>query len=358
MPYLMYSLKSYNFDLPEASIAQNPAKKRDESRLLLLKRGTGQISHFYFKDVLDLLKKGDLLVVNNTKVIPARLKGKKETGGKVEVLIIDYTQALRTEDKENYFECDCLVKASKSPKKGARLFFEQGLEAEVVENKGKICKIGFKGYENFNDTLKNIGDIPLPPYIKREKGKALDSDKEQYQTVYARNEGAVAAPTAGLHFTESLMNDLLVKGIEIVDITLHVGYGTFVPVTVEDIRDHQIHSEFFSVSKKAAKKINLAKDEGRRVITVGTTSMRTLEFLADKEGKINPGKGMCDIFIYPGYTFKCVDAMITNFHLPESTLILLVSAFAGRENILKAYETAIKENYRFFSYGDAMLIEE
>lgn len=354
----MYSLKSYNFDLPEESIAQSPAKNRDESRLLLLKKETGLIAHFYFKDVIDLLKKGDLLVLNNTKVIPARLKGKKETGGKVEVLIIDYTQGKRNYDKENYFECDCLVKASKSPKQGARLFFEQGLEALVIENKGKICKIRFKGYKNFNDTLNKIGDIPLPPYIKRDKGKALDSDKEQYQTVYAQEEGAVAAPTAGLHFTESLIKDLLDKGIEIANITLHVGYGTFVPVEVEDIRDHKIHSEFFSVSDKAAQKINQAKDESRRVITVGTTSMRTLEYLSDIDGKIKSGKGMCDIFIYPGYTFKCVDAMITNFHLPESTLIMLVSAFAGRENILKAYETAIKEKYRFFSYGDAMLIEE
>ena len=206
--------------------------------------------------------------------------------------------------------------------------------------------------------MNKIGDIPLPPYIKRDNGKSLESDKDQYQTVYAQEEGAVAAPTAGLHFTEPLIADLLDKGIEIVNITLHVGYGTFVPVKVEDIRDHQIHSEFFSVSKKAAQKINLAKQEGRRVVTVGTTSMRTLEFLADKDGKINPGKGMCDIFIYPGYTFKCVDALITNFHLPESTLIMLVSAFAGRNNILKAYETAINEKYRFFSYGDAMLIEE
>jgi S-adenosylmethionine:tRNA ribosyltransferase-isomerase len=354
----MFSLKNYNFDLPEECIAQRPVKKRDESRLLLLKKETGRISHFYFKDVLDLLKKGDLLVINNTKVIPARLKGKKETGGKVEVLIIDYTQATSLNDKKNHFECDCLVKASKSPKKGARLFFEQGLEAVVIENKGKICTIRFKGYENFNDTLNKIGDIPLPPYIKRDNGKSLESDKDQYQTVYAQEEGAVAAPTAGLHFTEPLIADLLDKGIEIVNITLHVGYGTFVPVKVEDIRDHQIHSEFFSVSKKAAQKINLAKQEGRRVVTVGTTSMRTLEFLADKDGKINPGKGMCDIFIYPGYTFKCVDALITNFHLPESTLIMLVSAFAGRNNILKAYETAINEKYRFFSYGDAMLIEE
>ena len=358
----MYSLKSYNFDLPEERIAQNPKENRDESRLLLLKRGTGHVSHFYFKDVIDLLQKGDLLVVNNTKVIPARLKGKKETGGKVEVLIIDYTQGLVKEaeafEKESYFQCDCLVKASKSPKQGARLFFDHGLEAVVIENKGSVCEIRFKGYKNFLGILNKIGDIPLPPYIKRDHGKALDSDKEQYQTVYAQKEGAVAAPTAGLHFTKPLLKDLSGKGVKIVNITLHVGYGTFVPVRVEDIRDHKIHSEYFVVSEDTAREINRAKDEGRRVVTVGTTSMRTLEYLADKDGKIKAGKGMCDIFIYPGYTFKCVDAMITNFHLPESTLVMLVSAFAGRENILKAYETAVKEKYRFFSYGDAMLIEE
>jgi S-adenosylmethionine:tRNA ribosyltransferase-isomerase len=357
----MYSLKSYNFDLPEERIAQTPTKNRDGSRLLLLKRETGLISHFYFKDVRNLLRKGDLLVVNNTKVIPARLKGKKETGGKVEVLIIDYIQGMVKETrgsyKKPYFQCDCLVKASKSPKQGVRLFFDHGLEAIVIENRGSICEIRFKGYKNFLDILNKIGDIPLPPYIKRNHGKALDSDKDQYQTVYAQTEGAVAAPTAGLHFTESLLKDIVSKGVEITNITLHVGYGTFVPVRVKDIRDHKIHSEYFSVSKDAAEKINRAKDEGRRVITVGTTSMRTLEYLVDKNGKIKPGKGMCDIFIYPGYTFKCVDAMITNFHLPESTLVMLVSAFAGRENILKAYETAVKEKYRFFSYGDAMLIE-
>ncbi len=354
----MYSIKKYNFDLPEERIAQSPSKKRDESRLLQLKKSTGRISHFYFKDVIDLLKKGDLLVVNNTKVIPARLKGKKETGGKVEVLIIDYAQGIRNSEKESCFECDCMVKASRSPKKGVRLFFEQGLEAVIIENKGKVCKVRFDGYKDFNDTLNKIGDIPLPPYIKRDNGKALDSDKGQYQTVYAQKEGAVAAPTAGLHFTDSLIKDLLDKGVEIVNITLHVGYGTFVPVEVEDIRDHKIHSEFFSVSDKAAKKINQAKDEDRRIITVGTTSMRVLEYLADLAGKIKPCKGMCDIFIYPGYKFKCVDAMITNFHLPESTLMMLVSAFAGNENILEAYKTAIKEKYRFFSYGDAMLIED
>jgi S-adenosylmethionine:tRNA ribosyltransferase-isomerase len=358
----MYSLKDYDFHLPPDRIAQSPVDKRDESKLLLLKKQTGIVSHYFFKDIIDLLKAGDLLVINNTKVIPARLKGKKETGGKVEVLIIDFTEGLRTHAENAYFECDCLVKASKSPKKGARLFFEQGsgsmLEAVVIENKGSVCKIRFKGYKDFLETLNQIGDIPLPPYIKRENGKALDSDKDNYQTVYAEEEGAVAAPTAGLHFTDSLMQGLLQKGIEIANITLHVGYGTFVPVKVEDIRDHKIHSEFFSVSRQAADQINKAKADGRRVISVGTTSMRTLEYLSDNNGQVKASKGMCDIFIYPGYKFRCVDAMITNFHLPESTLVMLVSAFAGNENIKEAYNTAIKEKYRFFSYGDAMLIEE
>ncbi len=264
---------------------------------------------------------------------------------------------MKTHEKNSYFECDCLVKASKSPKSGACLYFSGNLKAIVIENKGSVCKLRFNGYDDFLDTLNKIGDIPLPPYIKRDDGKAFDSDKDNYQTVYAQKEGAVAAPTAGLHFTDPLMAKLVDKGVEIAKITLHVGYGTFVPVKVNDIREHKIHSEFFSVSDKAADQINKAKAEGRRVVSVGTTSMRTLEFLADKNGKIKAGKGMCDIFIYPGYNFKCVDGIITNFHLPESTLIMLVSAFAGRKNILKAYETAIKEKYRFFSYGDAMFIE-
>jgi len=353
----MYSLKDYDFDLPLERIAQSPAKKRDESRLLLLKKETGVAAHHLFKDIEGLLKTGDLLVINNTRVIPARLKGKKETGGKVEVLIIDFTQGLKAHADNSYFECDCLVKASKSPKKGTKLFFQQGLEAVIIENRGSVCTIRFNGYKDFLTTLNNIGDIPLPPYIKRDDGRSLNSDKDSYQTVYAEKEGAVAAPTAGLHFTDSLLQKLLEKGIEIANLTLHVGYGTFVPVKVDDIRDHQIHSEFFSVSEQAAGQINRAKSEGRRVVSVGTTSMRTLEYLADENGKIEPCQGMCDIFIYPGYDFKCVDAMITNFHLPESTLIMLVSAFAGRENILRTYATAIKEKYRFFSYGDAMLIE-
>ncbi len=357
----MYQLKSYDFDLPEKLIAQKPVGNRDGSRLLHLKKKTGLISHYKFKNLIDLLKEDDLLVINDTKVIPARLKGKKETGGKVEVLIIDFTKALKSFDKNPYFECDCLVKASRSPKQGTNLFFQHGLEAVVVENRGKICNIRFmnnlKNSETFLDILYKIGDIPLPPYIKRDKGKALESDKEQYQTVYAQKEGAVAAPTAGLHFTDKLMGALLDKGVEIATITLHVGYGTFVPVEVEDIRDHNIHSEFFLVSRETAQKINRAKDDKRRVITVGTTTMRTLEFIADKSGRVNPGQGMCDIFIYPGYDFKCVNGMITNFHLPKSTLMMLVAAFAGSKNIFNAYKTAIKEKYRFFSFGDAMLIE-
>ncbi len=353
----MYALKDYFFDLPLERIAQNPVENRDESRLLLLKKETGVIGHYLFKDMDKLLKKDDLLVINNTKVIPARLRGKKETGGKVEVLIIDFTQGLKTHEKKSYFECDCLVKASKSPKPGTHLFFDHGLEAIVIDNKGSVCEIRFSGYDDFLDTLNKIGDIPLPPYIKRDNGKALGSDKDNYQTVYARENGAVAAPTAGLHFTDNLMNKLLDKGVKFVEITLHVGYGTFVPVKVNDIRDHKIHSEFYFVSDNAAKMINKAKDENRRVIAVGTTSMRTLEYLSDDQGRIKPGHGMCDIFIYPGYDFKCVNGIITNFHLPESTLIMLVSAFAGRRNILKAYKTAINEKYRFFSYGDAMFIE-
>ncbi len=357
----MYSLKNYGFDLPEERIAQNPVKNRDGSRLLLLKKDAGTTAHFYFKDLLDLLDRGDLLVVNNTRVIPARLKGRKSTGGKVEILIIDYIKGIeniiKNSDQGPYLECDCLVKASRSPGPGVKMFFDHGLEASVIDNKGSVCTLRFKGFNNFLKSINQIGDIPLPPYIKRDHGRALEIDRTNYQTVYAEEEGAVAAPTAGLHFTESLLENLVKKGVETVNITLHVGYGTFVPVRVKDIRDHKIHSEYFKVSREASESINRAKNEGRRVIAVGTTSVRTLEYLAAEDGRVTPGSGMCDIFIYPGHTFKCVDAMITNFHLPESTLVMLVSAFAGRKNILRAYEIAIREKYRFFSYGDAMLIE-
>ena len=368
----MYLLSDYNYDLPTERIAQVPASERDASRLLRLDKNTGEVSHHHFRDIENLLYPDDLLVINNTKVIPARLKGKKETGGKVEVLIIDYYQGLKQYEETGFFKCDCLIRASKSPKKGAVLFLgeDDSLSARVEKLKNGIFEVKFFTNGKFSEILKKIGEIPLPPYIKRtpyakktslgtgdDKIKENTGDKENYQTVYAEQEGAVAAPTAGLHFTKPLMKRLEKRGIEFAELTLHVGYGTFVPVRVNDIRDHNIHSEYFSLSLNAAEQINKAKENGRRIIAVGTTSVRTLEFLADDHGRINPASGMCNLFIYPGYRFKIVDAMITNFHLPKSTLLMLVSAFAGRKNILSAYEDAVKKKYRFFSYGDAMLID-
>ena len=375
----MYLLSDYKYDLPETRIAQVPAEKRDESRLLRMDRNTGAVFHHCFRDIETLLHPGDLLVINNTKVIPARLKGRKETGGKVEVLIIDYYHGVKQYEETGVFQCECLIRASKSPKKGAMLVLgeENALMARVEAIKDGIFDLRFITGGNFPDILRKTGQVPLPPYIKRcsldkikntipestlkpvnkRDLKHNNNDKENYQTVYAAKEGAVAAPTAGLHFTKPLMARLKQKGIEFAELTLHVGYGTFVPVRVNDIRDHNIHSEFFSLSQRTADTINRAKHENRRIVAVGTTSVRTLEYTADDNGKLAAKSGMCDLFIYPGYKFKIVDAMITNFHLPESTLLMLVSAFAGRKNILAAYQEAVNEKYRFFSYGDAMLID-
>lgn len=359
--HVPFRLSDYDYDLPKEKIAQTPCKNRSESKLLHLNRRSESIHHHQFKDIAALLKSDDLLVINNTKVVPARLSGKKETGGKVEVLIVDYATGIKNLEETGFFKCDCLVKASKNPKKGAKLLLgdegEAKFEASVEAVKDFVSEIKFLNGHKFLSFLKRFGKIPLPPYIKRDDLSSGKNDREDYQTVYASQEGAVAAPTAGLHFTKALMDDLEKKGIEFATITLHVGYGTFVPVRVDDIRDHQIHSEYFSLSRENADKINRARQQNRRVVAVGTTSVRTLEFLSDKNGMVTPKAGMCDLFIYPGYTFKCVDAMITNFHLPESTLLMLVSAFYTREKMLDAYQKAIKNNYRFFSYGDAMLIE-
>jgi S-adenosylmethionine:tRNA ribosyltransferase-isomerase len=352
----MFQLSDYHYNLPSELIAQHPCKKRNNSKLFHLNRSLDQFTHCRFNDIEKLLKKGDLLVVNNTRVIPARLMGNKETGGRVEVLIIDFVTGMKRLQETGYFQAECLIKASRRPKPGTWISFENNVKALIVEHKGYISEVRFDTSDNFMDFLDQSGDIPLPPYIHRDN-QSKPSDKENYQTVYASEKGAVAAPTAGLHFTRELMERLKEKGIKIAELTLHVGYGTFVPVKVEDIRDHTIHSEYFTVSKGAAATINKAKKEGRRIIAVGTTSVRTLEYTSDEKGCISPGTGSCDLFIYPGYRFKCVDAMITNFHLPESTLIMLISAFYSREKILAAYEEAIKEKYRFFSYGDAMFIE-
>lgn len=320
-------------------------------------RPSGKISHYQFSDMIDLLSPGDLLVVNNTKVVPARLHGKKETGGKVEILIIDYASGMQHLEANGSFQCDCLIKASKRPKVGSELLLEKGVKAKVISHKESITEIRFLNGASFPSYLEKEGELPLPHYIKRDDQADATNDHEDYQTVYANQKGAVAAPTAGLHFTKPLLAELMEKGIDITPITLHVGYGTFVPVRVADIREHDIHSEFFSISSESADKINQAKTEKRRVIAVGTTSVRTLEFAADENGTVQATTGVCDLFIYPGYSFTCVDAMLTNFHLPESTLLMLVSAFYEREKMLAAYAQAIDSQYRFFSYGDAMFIE-
>jgi len=383
----MHLLSDYRYDLPEERIAQHPAENREESKLLRLDKKRAIMSHHRFKDIENLLMPDDLVVINNTRVIPARLRGYKESGGKVEVMIIDYVGGMAMQKEMGYFECDCMIRASKSPKPGTLLKLGAGenanLNAVVQCVKGAIFTVRFlfKGdsdnfedrADNFESILENSGEIPLPPYIQRDgdvknrggycknigqmESPQRREDKERYQTVYATEKGAVAAPTAGLHFTDSLMQSLMRKGIEFVNITLHVGYGTFVPVRVDDIRDHQIHSEFFSIPEASSDAVNRAKSEGRRVIAVGTTSVRTLEYATDDKGELHSGNGMCNLFIYPGYRFKIVDAIITNFHLPESTLIMLVSAFSGRDLILSAYSEAIEKKYRFFSYGDAMFLE-
>ncbi|MCD6585658.1 MAG: tRNA preQ1(34) S-adenosylmethionine ribosyltransferase-isomerase QueA [Desulfobacteraceae bacterium] len=354
----MYALTDYNYFLPENLIAQEPVSQRDQSRLLHLEKTSGKISHYQFSSLTDHLKKGDVLVVNNTEVIPARMFGRKETGGKIEILIVNYAAAAKKIKAGGKIEFECLVKASKSPKPGTCIDFGPDLKATVSAVHERTFTLEFFTAQPFDEVMNNNGVMPLPPYIKREQANDPKwNDRTSYQTVYAQHKGAVAAPTAGLHFSVEMLEYIKDMGVSIANITLHVGYGTFMPIRCSDIRDHQMHSEHFTISENTAKIINAAKTDGRRVVAVGTTSVRTLEYLADKKGHVHPSTGNCDLFIYPGYAFKCVDAMITNFHLPQSTLIMLVSAFAGRKNILNAYDCAVQEKYRFFSYGDAMFIE-
>jgi len=334
----------FYFELPEELIAQTPTIQRDKSRLMVLNKETGEIQHKKFYEIIDYFEQGDCLVLNDTRVIPARIFGKKTTGAVVEFLL------LKRIDKNKW---QTLVKPGKRAKIGSEFQFGNG------ELKGKIIDVAEEGtriiefeYEGvFEEILDKLGNMPLPPYITKQL-----KDKERYQTVYSRHSGSAAAPTAGLHFTRDLLERIEAKGVNIVYITLHVGLGTFRPVKVENIKEHEMHSEFYMVSKEAADTINRAKENGGRIFSVGTTATRTLESVVDKDGKVMAGNGWTDIFIYPGYKFKAIDNLITNFHLPESTLIMLVSALAGRENILKAYKIAIEEKYRFFSFGDAMLI--
>ena len=352
----MFNLSDYDYQLPEESIAQKPAFCRDRSKLLLLDKNTGKTSHHEFFEICDFISSKDLLVINNTRVIPGRLFGKKKTGGKAEVLILDFAGGVREEAGKGTFTCECLVKTSKPPRPGSLIFFDKELRAEVINAKEGICLLKFYHHGNFEDIINEIGHVPLPPYIKRNNGENAWDDKTSYQTVYAAYNGAVAAPTAGLHFSEELLEKIKSKGVRIAEITLHVGYGTFLPVRVSDVREHKIHSERFEISGDAADAINKTRAEGGRVVAVGTTCVRTLEYASGNDGKVAAGSAQCDLFIYPGYRFKTVDAMITNFHLPKSTLLMLVSAFAGRERVLSAYMEAIHKGYRFYSYGDAMFI--
>lgn len=353
----MFSLSDYNYELPSDLIAQQPAIERDRSRLLIMNRQSGKCSHSVFRDLADWLSPDDVLVVNNTAVIPGRLHGRKDSGGKIEVLISDYAGGCRTDYEAGSFVCQCLVKASKPPKTGTWFHFDQGLKAQVIGSCNGTYTVEFQHHGDFDDLICRIGEVPLPPYLKRSRNRTIsDIDRTAYQTVYASEKGAIAAPTAGLHFTDGLLEKLKSKAVSIVPITLHIGYGTFSPVRESDIRNHKMHSERFVISRASAERINNARDAAKRIVAVGTTCVRTIEYAANDSGKIVSGSGGCDLFIYPGYRFKVVNAMITNFHLPQSTLLMLVSAFAGRENILNAYQEAIRRHYRFYSYGDAMFI--
>ena len=338
-------LTDFYYDLPKELIAQHPAEPRDHARLMLYDRQTGAVEHKYFYDLVDELHPGDVLVFNDSRVIPARLHGKRvPTGGKVEVLLLTPVGDDRWE---------VLVKPGKKALPGTTIEFPEGLTGTVEDRTdfgGRIIKFAYQG--NFDDIIDKIGEMPLPPYITHKL-----KDKDRYQTVYAKHEGSAAAPTAGLHFTKELLEQVKQMGVKIAHVTLHVGLGTFRPVKVEDVTQHHMHSEFYVVEEDQAKLINDTKASGHRVISVGTTSCRTLESATGEDGILKAGSGWTEIFIYPGYQFRMIDGLITNFHLPESTLLMLVSALAGKEHIMAAYEEAVRERYRFFSFGDAMFIE-
>ena len=335
----------FYYDLPEELIAQDPLANRSDSRLMVLDKENGAVSHHVFREIVDYLNPGDCLVINDTKVIPARLIGEREgTGAKIEVLLLKR----KTGDV-----WETLVKPGRKAKPGTRIQFGGGLLVgevmDIVDEGNRLIRFEFEGI--FEEILDQLGQMPLPPYITHQL-----KDKDRYNTVYATHSGSAAAPTAGLHFTPELLKTIEEKGIDIARVTLHVGLGTFRPVKVDDVENHHMHSEFYMIDEEAAEKINRAKENGKRVICVGTTSCRTIESAADENGRLKPCSGWTEIFIYPGYQFKILDCLITNFHLPESTLIMLVSALAGKENVLTAYEEAVKERYRFFSFGDAMFI--
>lgn len=337
-------VSEFKFDLPEELIAQHPYDKRDEARLMVIDKKTQKIQHKIFKNVIDYLEAGDCLVINDTKVLPARLYGKKETGANVEFLLLKRIEG-------DFWEA--MVRPGNKLKPGTKVTFGNGiLKAEILEVlEGGNRKVKFEYQGIFNEILDQIGLMPLPPYIKEK----LENNND-YQTVYAKHDGSAAAPTAGLHFTKELLEQIKQKGVQIANVTLHVGIGTFRPVKVENIEEHNMHSEHYYIKQEDADKINEAKKSGHKVVAVGTTSCRVLESVADENGFVQETEGDTNIFIYPGYQFKCVDRLITNFHLPESTLIMLVSSLAGKDFVMQAYQEAVQEKYQFFSFGDAMLI--
>jgi S-adenosylmethionine:tRNA ribosyltransferase-isomerase len=350
----MFSIEDYDYSLPEELIAQVPLPDRDQSRLMVVDRSTGSLSDRHFFDLPELLLAGDLLVINNTKVVPARLFGRKESGGRIELLVLEHGR-----DEADTLETRwCLLRSSKRPRKGTRLLFENNLSGLVEDLRDDgLIQIAFQGPRSIDSLIQDRGMMPLPPYIKRKQKDPLSAlDRERYQTVFAKERGAVAAPTASLHFTGGLLAKLEQAGISVVPLTLHVGHGTFRPVRTKDIREHQLGDEPYDLSPETAVAIEHAKREGRRVVAVGTTVVRTLESVAGAEGEIKSGRGKTDLLITPGFPFRVVDALITNFHLPRSSLLFLVSAFAGIELVRKTYRAAVAKAYRFFSYGDAMLI--
>ena len=353
-----FSLKAYNYTLPPENIAQHPADAREKSKLLVMHRNTGQWHHSSFHRVIDLINPGDLLVVNDTRVFPARLYGHKESGGKVEVFLLSYPLEKDSATEKKQAEVTALVRSSKRPKTGTNLLLGPDLQAQVIEllDGGKVkIELSYSRGKKLSTILEQYGQVPLPPYISRKNG-TTEEDRKRYQTVYADKPGAVAAPTAGLHFSKNLLQVIRQKGIKTTQITLHVGHGTFAPVRCEDIRDHIIHQEYVSVSRESADRINHVRENGGKIWAVGTTTVRTLEFMSDKTGKVQAGDDWCGLYILPGYQFKVVDNLITNFHLPESSLLFLVSALCGRETLMKSYRNAIDMGYRFYSYGDSMAI--
>lgn len=355
-----FSLESYDYTLPQKNIAQHPAVKRDASRLLVLDNKTSETSHHAFSDITDYFSAGDILVVNDTKVFPARLQGHKKTGGKAEVFLLGLPTVINCEpqSKNTRSEAIALIKSSKRPAVGTTIFISDKLSCQVTEHQvnGRVkIELEHPAGMDIAEILAQCGSVPLPPYIEREAGTTQE-DSRRYQTVYAAHTGAVAAPTAGLHFTPAILDQLKNKGVDIVSLTLHVGYGTFAPVRAEAIRDHQIHSEFISLSAEAADRINGVKKQGGKVWAVGTTTVRALEFSCDMQGILQETRGWCDLYIIPGFKFSVIDNLITNFHLPKSSLLFLVSAICGRKTLLRCYQEAIARDYRFYSYGDAMAI--